>query len=134
MDNDIPPKLCRSLKNLNIDIIHLQEEWPHRFNRRGVLDINWMPEVAKMDRIVISCDRRITRNPRESLEFRRCNLRCYFLYSGFSSQLIDDQYTAIHRLWPYIALHSETCEYGKAYEVKRDGNIVGMRLSKRNPI
>ena len=68
-DNNLPPKLARSLHVLvapEHEVIHLKEKFP-----QNASDEAWMNGLAKeLDWIIISGDNRITKNPHEVQAWR----------------------------------------------------------------
>jgi hypothetical protein len=69
----------------------------------GTLDIDWIPEVAKRDLVVISRDKRIRTRPQEVERFREAGLRVFWI-AGKRDLSTWDWLVRIVRLWTTIEL------------------------------
>ncbi|ULJ71675.1 DUF5615 family PIN-like protein [Rhizobium gallicum] len=116
VDENLPPALARSLSalfNEKHEVIHIRE----RFGP-GVKDIDWIQELSDEGRwIIISGDRRITRNRAEYNAFRASNLVGFFLSRGLYKSPIIKQMERLLALWQTIETQSGIVQGGAMFEL-----------------
>jgi hypothetical protein len=116
VDENLPPALARSLNALFVEkhhIIHIRERYGP-----GVKDIEWIGELSAEGRwIVISGDRRITRNKTERNAFRASNLVGFFLAPGLAKSPLIKQMERILALWQTIETQSAIVQGGAMFEL-----------------
>jgi hypothetical protein len=116
IDENLPPALARSLNALfagKHEVVHIRE----RFGP-GVEDIEWITELSAEGRwIVISGDRRITRNKTEYGAFRASNLVGYFLSKGLHKSAILKQMERLCALWETIERQTALVQGGAMFEL-----------------
>ena len=116
IDEHLPPALARALNALfdgDHDIVHLRE----RFGS-GVKDVQWIGELSREGRwIVISADRRITRNKAEYTAFQNSRLTGFFMAPGiYKSPLVRQMIRLLH-LWDSIVDLAARVEGGAMFEL-----------------
>jgi hypothetical protein len=98
IDENLPPALAKALHALfsgDHEVVHLRA----RFGS-GVSDREWIEELSAEGRwIVISGDRRITRNRVEYAAFRKSRLVGFFLSRGLYKAPLIKQMERILALW-----------------------------------
>ena len=116
VDENLPPALARSLNALfagKHEVVHIRE----RFGS-GVKDIKWITQLSAEGRwIVISGDRRITRNKTEYSAFRASNLVGFFLSKGLYKAPLIKQMERILALWHVIETQSTIVQGGAMFEL-----------------
>lgn len=116
VDENLPPVLARSLDALfagKHEIIHLRS----RFGP-GVKDIEWIGQLSAEGRwVVISGDRRITRNKAEYNAFRNSNLVGFFLSKGLYKSPVVKQMERILALWQTIETQAAIVQGGAIFEL-----------------
>lgn len=116
IDENLPPALARALNALFADdheVKHLRE-----FFGPGVKDSEWIPTLSREGRwVVISGDRRITRNKAEYHAFRNSRLIGFFLSAGLYKAPLVKQAERILALWPGIEKLAATVQGGAMFEL-----------------
>lgn len=116
VDENLPPALARALNALfagKHEIIHIRDRYGP-----GVKDIQWISDLGAEGRwIVISGDRRITRNKAEHNAFRASNLVGFFLSSGLYKSPVIKQMERILALWQAIETQSSIVQGGAMFEL-----------------
>ena len=86
--------------------------------RRDITDIEWISELSREGHwVVISGDRRITRNHAEYQTFRNSNLIGLFLSHGLYKAPVTKQMERILALWPTIEAVCATVQGGAMFEM-----------------
>jgi len=108
--------MARALRELfkgEHEITYLAEKFA-----RNVSDLDWITNLSKDGHwIVISGDRRITRNRAEYQAFRSSNLIGLFLSQGLNKAPVIKQMERVLALWPTILTISTTVQGGAMYEL-----------------
>lgn len=121
IDENLPPALAHSLHALfagKHEIVHIR----HRFGA-GVKDVDWIKELSSEGRwIIISGDRRITRNKIEYAIFKSSNLVGFFLSRGLNKSPLIKQMERILALWQTIDTQSSIVKGGAMFELPIAGN------------
>ena len=101
VDENLPPALARALEAIfkgQHDVIHLRD----RFGA-GVSDITWINALNQEGNwVIISGDRRISRNKAEYQAFRSSRLIGFFLSPGLQKSKSIKQLERILALWDNI--------------------------------
>lgn len=116
IDENLPPALARSLNAL----FNGKHEIEHNrdFLGPGVKDIEWITRLSSEGRwIIISGDRRITRNKTEYSAFRASNLVGFFLSKGLYKAPLLKQMERILALWHTIETQSAIVQGGAMFEL-----------------
>lgn len=116
VDENLPPALARALNALfagKHEVTHIRA----RFGP-GVKDVDWIRELsAEGQWIVISGDRRITRNRAEYTAFQNSNMIGFFLSSGLFKAPLIKQMERILALWPNIEQQTSIVAGGAMFEL-----------------
>ncbi len=116
IDENLPPALARALQAIFIkehEVIHIRDKFGP-----AVTDLEWVDALNKEGRwIVISGDRRITRNKAEYNAFRASKLIGFFLSSGLNKAKLTKQAERIFALWEGIVELSARMEGGAMFEL-----------------
>ncbi|SIQ36603.1 hypothetical protein SAMN05880582_1011617 [Rhizobium sp. RU20A] len=123
IDENLPPALARSLSALfagKHEILHIRD----RFGP-GTTDLQWIAELSRDGRwVVISGDRRITRNKAEYNAFRASLLVGFFLSSGLQKAPLLKQMERILALWATIETQSALVQGGATFELPMSSTRV----------
>lgn len=127
-DHNMSPALARATRELFRDlheIALLREKF-----RSDATDIEWIEGLSREGRwLVISEDRRITRNRAEYAAFRASRLVGVFLASAVHKAPVVKKMERILAVWPALEALSATVEGGALFELPISGN----RLRQMKP-
>ncbi|UCI33221.1 hypothetical protein [Mesorhizobium sp. B4-1-4] len=116
VDENLSPALAHSLNALFVgehEIVHIREKFGP-----GVKDIEWISHLSTQGRwVVISGDRRITRNKVEYAAFRSSRLVGFFLSKGLYKAPVTKQMERLLALWSTIEKQSEIVAGGAMFEL-----------------
>ena len=85
---------------------------------QAITDVEWIARLSRDGHwVVISGDRRITRNKAEQAAFRSSRLTGFFLTPGLQKAPVIKQTERILALWPSILATSEAVAPGAMYEL-----------------
>jgi hypothetical protein len=116
IDENLSPALARSLAALFVgehEVVHVRD----RFGAR-VTDITWISQLSREGRwIVISGDRRITRNRAEYGAFRASQMVGFFLARSLYKAPVVKQMERILALWPVIEKQTGLVAGGAIFEL-----------------
>jgi hypothetical protein len=116
IDENLPPALAKALHALfdgTNEVVHLRA----RFGP-GVKDRDWIEKLSAEGRwVVISADRRITRNRAEYAAFRNSRLVGFFLSKGLYKAPLVKQMERILALWSAIEAQSELIAGGAMFQL-----------------
>ena len=116
VDENLPPALARSLHALFNDeheIVHVREKFG-----AGISDREWISSLNAEGRwIVLSGDRRITRNKAEYHAFRSSKLIGFFLSKGLHKAPITKQAARILTLWDTMCQLADSVQGGAMFEL-----------------
>lgn len=116
IDENLPPALAKALAALfngRHQIQHLRERYGP-----GVKDVQWIKDLHEEGGwIVISGDRRITRNKAEQRLFRSSNLIGYFLSRGLQKADTCKKMERLMALWSAIELQTTLVSGGAMFEL-----------------
>lgn len=115
-DHNMSPAIARALRELfgkKHEITYLAEKFS-----RDASDIEWITELSREGQwVVISGDRRITRNRAEYSAFRNSNLIRLFLSEGLYKAPVAKQAERLLALWPTIESVCSTVQGGAVFEL-----------------
>jgi hypothetical protein len=115
-DHNMSPAMARALHEL-FKGEHEVTTLADRF-RRDASDIEWITALSREGHwVVISGDRRITRNHAEYHAFRNSNLIGFFLSRGLCKAKVAKQMERILALWETIENVTKTVEGGALFEL-----------------
>jgi hypothetical protein len=122
-DHNMSPAMARAFRELfqkEHEIKFLAEKF-----QTNTPDIQWITTLSHEGQwVVISGDRRITRNRAEYHIFRNSNLIGLFLSSGLYKAPVIKQMERILALWPNIELVPRTVQGGAMYELPMKGVLL----------
>ncbi|ESY03112.1 hypothetical protein X753_24190 [Mesorhizobium sp. LNJC399B00] len=123
IDENLSPALAKSLNALFVglhDVIHVREKYGP-----SVKDIDWIQSSSAEGRwIVISGDRRITRNALEYHAFRNSRLVGFFLSKGLYKAPVTKQMERLLALWTIIEKQAEIVKGGAIFELQMKSNRI----------
>jgi len=95
------------------EIVHVRERYAP-----GVTDLQWISELSAEGKwIIISGDRRITRNKAEYNAFRASNLVGFFLSKGLYKSPLIKQMERLLALWHTIEAQTALVQGGAMFEL-----------------
>jgi PIN like domain len=121
-DHNISFRIARALNELfdQHTIIALSEKFA-----KNTPDTIWIPELSKDGHwVVISGDRRITRNQAEYNAFRNSRLIGFFLSKGLGKAPVTKQAERLLALWPTIETLATTVGHGAMFELPMKSSRV----------
>ena len=123
LDNNLSPAIARALNELfshEHDVVALRDKFP-----ANTPDSEWITELSKDGRwVVISGDRRITRNKAELSAFRNSRLVGFFLSKGLYKAKVIKQAERLLALWERIETLATTVEGGAMFELQVKSSLV----------
>jgi hypothetical protein len=121
LDENLAPALARALEALfkgQHTVVHLRDKFG-----RGVTDEQWIDALSRDGQwVVISGDRRITRNNAEYQAFRNSRLIGFFLSRGLYKAKVTKQMERILAMWDNISTLADTVEGGAMFELPIKGS------------
>lgn len=122
-DNNLTPKMARALAELfkgEHSIFALRDRFP-----ANPSDLEWIQELGKDDRwVVISGDRRITKNRAEYQAFRSSKLIGFFLSRGLYKSKVTKQLERILAQWESIEKQHQSVRGGAVFELQLKGTFL----------
>ncbi len=116
VDENLSPALARALAALfagEHEVVHIRARYG-----AGVTDTRWIPELSREGRwIVISGDRRITRNRAEYAAFRASQMVGFFLSKSLQKAPVVKQMERLLALWPVIESQASLVAGGAMFEL-----------------
>jgi hypothetical protein len=116
VDENLSPALAKALNALfagEHTVIHLRDKFGH-----GVADVDWIKSLSDEGSwVVISGDRRITKNRVEAEAFRRSNLVGFFLSKGLYKSRVTKQMERLLALWETIERQVLLVQGGAMFEL-----------------
>lgn len=116
VDENLSPALARALNELfsgQHEVVHMRA----RFGP-GVRDIEWIGTLSSEGRwVVISGDRRITKNRAEYAAFRTSRLVGFFLSKGLYKSPVVKQMERLLALWTSMEVQSNLVAGGAMFEL-----------------
>lgn len=121
MDENLPPALARALAALFVgshEVIHLRDKFGP-----AVTDIEWIQELNREGRwIILSADRRISRNKAEQRVFRSSKLVAFILSPGLQKAQTTKKMERILAQWSVIETQAGIVSGGSIFEIQMKGN------------
>lgn len=116
-DNNLSPALARALQELfkgQHEIVALRDKF-----HGAPTDVEWITELSRDGSwVVISGDRRITRNKSEYQAFRNSRLVGFFLSKGLYKSKVTKQMERILALWDAMETIASTVQGGAMFELQ----------------
>lgn len=123
VDENLPPAMARALAALFVDehtIIHLRD----RFGP-GVTDLEWIRELNREGGwIVLSGDRRISRNKAEQSVFRASRLIAFVLAPGLQKAPLLKKMERLMVMWARIEQQAGLVDGGAMFEIQMRGELL----------
>jgi PIN like domain len=93
--------------------------------RQNATDLEWIEELSSEDRwVVISGDRRITKNKTEYNAFRASRLIGFFLSNGLNKSRVTKQAERILAQWDSIERQYKSMQGGAVFELQMKGTFL----------
>ena len=129
VDENLPPALARALQAIFLQAIFVAEHeiiyLRDRFGPR-VTDLEWIETLSRESRwVIISGDRRITRNKAEYNAFRASTLIGFFLSAGLNKARLTKKAERLLALWDGIAALAARMEGGAMFELQMKSKRIG---------
>jgi hypothetical protein len=122
-DNNLSPAIARALNELfcgDHHIVALRDKFPS-----NIADADWIAELSKEGTwVVISGDRRITRNKAEFTAFRNSKLIGFFLSKGLYKSKVTKQVERLLALWGNIETLTSKVEGGAMFELQMKSSRI----------
>lgn len=116
IDENLPPALARALNALfagEHEVVHIREKFGPK-----ATDLEWIPRLSSEGRwILISNDRRITRNKAELREFKRSRLIGFFLPASLEKAKLTKKTERLLGLWSSIEAQADLAASGSMFEL-----------------
>jgi hypothetical protein len=93
----------------------------------GILDVEWIPTVAKHDLVVLLCDRRIRTKPAELLALREHRVRVFWVAGKKNLSVWATLVRLVHR-WPEMERIVAARGPGPWFMAVNEGEIVEIPL------
>jgi hypothetical protein len=123
IDNNMSPAIARALNAL-FEPVHEVVALRDKFDAK-VSDEEWIKALSVEGRwIVISGDRRITRNRAEYAAFRNSRLIGFFLARGLCKAKVIKQAERLLALWDRMETLAATVEGGAMFELQIKSNLI----------
>lgn len=123
IDNNLSPKIARALNELfypEHEIVALRDKFA-----ADTSDEEWINALSADGRwVVISGDRRITRNNAEYVAFRNSHLVGFFLARGLYKAKVTKQMERILALWDNMETLARTVEGGAMFELQIKSHLI----------
>ena len=121
VDENLPPALARALSALFPDkheIIHLRAKFGP-----AVKDIDWIKILGDEGKwIVLSSDRRITKNKAENQAFKSSKLIGFFFSAGLQKAKLTKQMERLMAVWETIETQVDLISGGGMFEIQMKGS------------
>jgi hypothetical protein len=115
-DNNLSPRIARALGKLfkkEHEFAALRDKFPP-----NIADVDWIAALGKEGQwIVISGERRITKNKSEQSAFRHSKLIGLFMAPALSKATVIKQAERLLALWPTIETIGKTIQGGAMFEL-----------------
>jgi hypothetical protein len=123
-DHNISPKIARALAELFRDlheVVALKDKFP-----ANISDIDWIRALNKeVGWVIVSGDRRISRNKTEYNAFRSSNLVGFFLSKGLQKASPIKQMERILAQWESVEKQVALVKGGGMFELQMKGSQLG---------
>jgi hypothetical protein len=122
-DNNLSPKMARAFAELfkgEHEIVALRDKFS-----MNATDLEWIEALSSEDRwVVISGDRRITKNKTEYNAFRASRLIGFFLNKGLYKSRVTKQAERILAQWESIERQFQSVQGGAVFELQMKGTFL----------
>lgn len=123
LDHNLSPRLARALNEL-FNGTHEVYSLRDKFNP-AISDVDWIEALSSEGHwIVISGDRRITKNKAELAAFRNSKLIGFFLSQGLYKSRVTRQMERLLALWDTIESLANSVQGGAMFELPGTSNKV----------
>lgn len=126
-DENLSPRLARAFQKLfegECEVITIRD----RFNKK-TSDITWISDLSSEGKwVVISGDRRITRNQAEYNAFRSSKLVGFFMSKSVYKSPVTKQAARLLILWEDIQTLSDKVEGGALFELPGKAKIRQLKI------
>lgn len=116
VDENLPPAMAKALAALfagKHEVVHLREKFG-----AAVKDAEWIGALnAEGSWVIISADRRITRNKAEQQAFKNSRLVGFFLASSLQKAKLTKQMERLMALWETIEVQADLVGGGAMFEI-----------------
>ena len=116
VDENLPPPMAKALAALfagKHEVVHLREKFGS-----AVKDTEWIGALnAEGHWVIISADRRITKNKAERQAFKSSKLVGFFLSSGLQKAELTKLVERLMALWETIETQAELVDGGAMFEI-----------------
>jgi hypothetical protein len=116
IDENLPPAMAKSLAALfagKYEVVHLRKKFGP-----SVKDTEWIEALSKEGSwVIISADRRITKNRAEQQAFKSSRLVGFFLSSGLQKAKLTKQMERLMALWETIEKQAGLVSGGAMFEL-----------------
>jgi PIN domain-containing protein len=123
LDNNLSPAIARALHELfapEHEIVALRDKFDPK-----TIDAEWIPALSREGRwVVISGDRRITRNKAEYEAFRNSRLVGFFLAKGLYKAKVTKQMERLLALWERMETLATHVEGGAMFELQMKSSLI----------
>lgn len=123
VDENLSPYLARALEGL-LSADHQIEHIRSHFGP-GLTDLSWIEILSQQGEwIILSGDRRISRNKAELAAFRSSNLIGFFLCRTLTQKPVRQQLIRILTIWDQIEAQARLVQPGAMFEIpERSGKF-----------
>jgi PIN like domain len=129
IDNCISRHLAEALCVFNVDVEHLQENYPE-----NAKDRDWIPPVCRAGRIIISADKsQLKYRGKTAIELeliKRHNGRAFYFQSGFPEWERWRQVATFFRGWQSIMEIAPNMKRGDLYALSESGIATQKHIRK----
>lgn len=121
VDENLPPALARALGELFMnqhEVIHIRQRYGP-----GVKDIDWIRDLnADGHWIILSADRRISKNKAEQTAFRSSRLIAFIFAPALQKGTILKKMERLMVMWPKIEAQVGLVQGGSMFEIPAKGD------------
>ena len=123
LDHNLSPRLARALNELfagKHEIVALRDKFPET-----IADVEWIQQLSREGAwVVVSGDRRITRNKAERDAFRNSRLIGFFLAKGLYKSKVTKQAERLLALWENMEKVAGLVQSGAMFELPMRTNRI----------
>lgn len=123
VDENLPPALARALSALfpeKHEIIHLRTKFGP-----AVKDIDWIKILGDEGKwIILSSDRRITKNKAENQAFKSSRMIGFFFTAGLQKAKLTKQMERLMAVWETIETQVDLIRGGGMFEIQMKGSTL----------
>lgn len=125
-DNNVPINLAWGLTELEVGsspvkIVHCRDRWPPD---GAIDDVDWIPLIAREERIILTFDKRILKNSLERKAFQDARATIIVPDNFFYKKNYCDQVVWLVRRWPKIKSWANGKKGPGAFKIQQRGRIV----------